>query len=127
VQKVTRSYAQGLFHCYDDPRIPQTTNSIETLNGLEKHNLRRCSGRTSTANGPGSSYGRLYMFAIALHACLPPEELKQILSHYTLNDYKQARKLLQEVQAPATQRRAFLRNPDKYLAEILAQWLDPCT
>jgi hypothetical protein len=32
----TRHYAKGLFHCYDDPRIPQTTHAIETLNGLEK-------------------------------------------------------------------------------------------
>jgi len=58
VQKVTRSYAKGLFQCYDDPRIPQTTHGIENINGLGKQNLRRCGGRKPTANGPGSSYGR---------------------------------------------------------------------
>jgi len=122
VQKVTRRYARGLFHCYDDPRIPQTSNDLENLNGLGKHNLRRCAGRSSTANGPGSSCGRAYMFAVALNACLPLAELNAMLQQVPLSRYREARELVDEIRAPSARRRAMLRNPDKHLAGILERW-----
>ncbi len=126
VQKVTRSYAKGLFHCYDDPRIPQTSNRLEALNGSGKHNLRRCAGRGSTANGPGSSYGRMYMFAVALHAYMPLAEINDLLFRaLDPKEFLEARRLLNEVHAPAARRRSMLRNPDKYLAEILSRWRGP--
>lgn len=122
VQKVTKSYARGLFHCYDDPRIPHTSNDIENLNGLGKHNLRRCAGRSSTANGPGSSCGRAYMFAVALNACLPPADLNVMLQQVPLGQYREARAMLDEIRAPAARRRSMLRDPDKHLAAILERW-----
>jgi hypothetical protein len=125
VQKVTRSYARGLFHCYDDQRIPQTSNDIESLNGLGKDNLRRCAGRTTTASGPGSSYGRAYMFAVALNACVAPAELDAMLSAVGREEYRKARALIEEIHEPAHRRRAFLRKPGRHLAEILARWKGP--
>jgi hypothetical protein len=125
VQKVTRSYAKGLFHCYDDPRIPHTSNDLENINGLGKDNLRRCGGRTSTASGPGSSYGRAYMFAVALNACLGPAQLDAMLAAVGREEYREARALIDTIHEPAHRRRAFLRKPDKYLAEILARWKGP--
>jgi hypothetical protein len=125
VQKVTRSHAGGLFHCYDDPRIPHTSNDIESLNGLGKDNLRRCGGRTTTASGPGSSYGRSYMFGVALNACLTRAELDAMLREVTREEYRQARAFIEEIHAPAYRRRAFLRKPGKHLAEILARWKGP--
>ena len=124
MQKVTRSYAGGLFHCYNDPRIPQTTNDIEGLNGLGKDNLRRCGGRTTTASGPGSSCGRSYMFGVALNACLPPAELDAMLCEVGREEFREARAQLEEIRAPAHRRRAMLRKPDKYLAGILTRWKD---
>jgi hypothetical protein len=123
-QKVTRSYADGLFHCYDDSRIPQTANGIENLNGLGKHSLRRCAGRGSTANGPGASNGRMFMFAVALHECLSGDEVAELLAQVTLEDYRSTRTKLNEIRAPAIQRRSHLRNPKKHLAEILETWRD---
>ncbi len=125
MQKVTRSYASGLFHCYDDPRIPHTSNGIESLNGLGKDNLRRCGGRTTTASGPGSSYGRSYMFGVALSACLTLAELDAMLRAVGPEEYREARALIEDIHAPAYRRRAFLRQPDKHLAEILARWKGP--
>jgi len=119
---VTRSYARGLFHCYDDPRIPQTSNHVESLNGLGKHNLRRCAGRSSTANGPGSSCGRTYMFAVALHSCLPLAEINAMLQQVPPERYREARKLVEDIRAPAARRRSMLRDPDTYLAGILERW-----
>lgn len=122
-QAVTRRYAKGLFHCYDDPRIPQTSNAIESLNGTGKMNLRRCAGRASTANGPGSSCGRAHMFAVALHRTMPADEVDQLLRNYSVPKYRESKKALSEVRAPTAQRRSFLRNPIASLKRILGHWL----
>jgi len=125
-QEVTRRYAAGLFHCYDDARIPQTSNALEGLNGAGKHNLRRCAGRGSTANGPGSSYGRMYMYAVALHALIPQAEMQALLcDDLNPHEFREARRRLEEVRAPAARRRSILRDPEKHLAEILRTWHDP--
>ena len=126
VQKVTRSYAIGLFHCYDDPRVPQTNNRIESLNGTTKHNLRRCAGRMSTANGPGSSCGPAYMFAVILHTFTPVAEIDDLLRDaIDPKRYREARRALDEVRAPQARRRAMLRNPKRHLDAILARWRGP--
>ncbi len=104
---------------------PQTSNDLENLNGLGKDNLRRCGGRTTTASGPGSSWGRTYMFGVALNACLTRAELDAMLCAVGSEEYRQARTLIKKIHAPAYRRRAFLRKPDKHLAEILARWKDP--
>ena len=43
--KVTRSYAPGLFHCYDLEGLPRTNNDLEQLFGRWRHHQRRCTGR----------------------------------------------------------------------------------
>jgi hypothetical protein len=125
VRKVTRSYAKGLFHCYDDPRVPHTSNDLESLNGRGKDNLRRCAGRTSTANGPGSSCGRTYMFAVALNAHIERAELDLMLRRVDPEEYARARALIEAIREPAYRRRAFLRKPEEHLADILARWKGP--
>lgn len=123
-QKVTKSYAKGLFHCYDDPRIPQTSNAIESDNGAGKMNLRRCSGRASTANGPGSSCGRAHMFAVILNRILSEEEIGNQLSEYSIEEYRKAKDILDEVRLPSSKRRSFLRKPVATLNKLLNRWLD---
>ena len=122
---ITRRYAFGLFHCYDDPRIPQTSNDLEGLNGAGKRNLRRCGARGSTANGPGSSCGRAYLIAVALNACRSAAELQALLASVPTEEYEQARVRLDEIRAPSRRRRSMLRNPDKRLATILQNWNGP--
>lgn len=39
--KVTRSYWDGLFHCYDVPDLPATNNDLEQLFGAYRHYERR--------------------------------------------------------------------------------------
>lgn len=124
VQNVTKNYADGLFHCYDDHRIPQTSNMLENRNGIEKRNLRRCSGRRSTSSGPGTSYGQFYAFASILNACLSLDEVNALLSDYDFPEFCNSRRELEQVHAPAATRRAYLRNPDKHLAEYLREWFD---
>lgn len=124
-QKVTRSYAPGLFHTYDDPRIPQTSNELEGINGAGKQNLRRCAGRPSTAHGPGASCGPIYMFGIALHRVLPELEINTLLTGYDSRQYLDGRKLIEQIREPSKRRRSFLRRPFKRLTEILAKWKVP--
>ena len=125
-QAVTRRYARGLFQAYDDDRIPQTSNAIEGLNGAGKHNLRRCAGRGSTANGPGSSYGRMYMFGVALHAFMPVAEINALLRDaIDPQEFREARRLLDEIRQPAARRRSILRDPDKHLGAVLQRWHGP--
>jgi len=124
VQKVTRSYAAGLFHCYDDPRIPQTNNELEGINGAAKRNLRRCAGHGSTAHGPGASRGPIYLFGVILHRNLSASEIDEFLSDYDANEYREAKKRIHEIAEPQRRRRSFLRSPLKCLQEIIANWKD---
>jgi hypothetical protein len=124
-QQLANRYAKGLFHCYDDPRIPNTSNLLEGLNGTAKQNLRRCAGRTCTAHGPGSSCGSFYMLGVALHAVLPPDEIQQLIQSYDPELFRSAKKTLEQTRQPAHKRRSMLRNPEKHLAQILANWKDP--
>ena len=123
--EVTKRHALGLFHCYDDPRIPQTTNTLEGVNGDGKRNLRRCGGRSSTANGPGTSCGRAYMTAVTLNACLSAAEIEAMLALVKTEDYRNERRLLDQVRAPSSRRRAMLRNPSRYLSGVLERWKGP--
>ena len=43
--KTIRSHWWGLFHCYDDERIPRTNNGLEGLIGSKKQAFRRTTGR----------------------------------------------------------------------------------
>ena len=124
-QKVTRSYAPGLFHTYDDPRIPQTSNELEGINGAAKQNLRHCTGRPSTAHGPGASSGPIYMFGVALHRVLPEKEINALLTGYDSRQYLEGRRLIEQIREPSKRRRSFLRNPFNKLAEVLAGWIHP--
>lgn len=66
------------------------------------------------------------MNAVALHICLPQAEIEALLSDaIEPKDFREARRLLGEVRAPAARRRSILRNPDKHLAEILRRWHGP--
>lgn len=43
--KVTRSYWDGLFHCYDVADLPATNNALEQLFGAYRHHERRVRGQ----------------------------------------------------------------------------------
>lgn len=50
-QKVTASYAAGLFHCYDIPGLPRTNNDLERCFGSARYHERRATGRRGTVPG----------------------------------------------------------------------------
>jgi hypothetical protein len=50
-QKVTASYAAGLFHCYDVPDLPPTNNALEQCFGSVRYHERRTTGRKGAVPG----------------------------------------------------------------------------
>lgn len=121
-EKVTKSYWPGLFHCYDDPRIPQTSNSVEGIFGKGKRLLRACGGRKSTAVGPGSTGGSFFLFAVAFHEVAPREEREALLMQYSKQEYKAARIRQREIRGPEARRRQYARNPESLLDSIGKRW-----
>jgi hypothetical protein len=49
--KVTKSYAPGLFHCYDVADLPRTDNELEQCFGSVRYSERRASGRRGAIAG----------------------------------------------------------------------------
>jgi len=62
------------------------------------------------------------MFGVALNACLTLAEINAMLQEVSAEQYREARDLLDQIHAPAARRRAMLRDPDRYLADILGRW-----
>ncbi len=50
-QKVTASYADGLFHCYDVLDLPRTNNALEQCFGAVRYHERRATGRRGVVPG----------------------------------------------------------------------------
>lgn len=123
-KRVTKSYWRGLFHCYDDPRIPHTSNAVEQSFGKGKRLLRACSGRKSTAVGPGSSGGSYFLYAVALHATTSRTEREAILLQYSKDEYRAARVKQAKIRGPETRRRQYARAPDAMLARIVEAWAE---
>jgi hypothetical protein len=49
--KVTQSYWDGLFHCYDVADLPRTNNDLEQLFGSYRHHERRVRGQKVASAG----------------------------------------------------------------------------
>jgi hypothetical protein len=58
VAAVAERYGAGLYHTYDNPCIPQTTNDLEGGHGVHKHHIRKATGRRSTSGGPTETVSR---------------------------------------------------------------------
>jgi hypothetical protein len=121
-KRVTTSYREGLFHCYDDPRIPQTSNAIEHLFGKGKRLLRACGGRKSTAAGPGSSGGSFFLYTVAFHDTTPRAERENLLMQFSREKYSAARAKQVAIRGPEARRRRYARTPDAVLDQIGARW-----
>lgn len=124
VVKVSNRYWSGLFHAYDDPRIPRTTNGLEGFFGSSKNGIRRTTGRMSTAGGKFESCGEAVVRIQALLQTMPPDALAQRLAAVAPQSYRESKRRLRRLQHPARERRSIQRNPQRYLDRVLDEWLD---
>jgi hypothetical protein len=117
-------YGEHLFCCFDDPRIPATTNELEGFFGAAKSLIRGAAGCGSTTNSVVTNLG-----ADALHAyhhVSQPGATSRIAStDISSEDFIKARARLAAVEAPATRQRSMVRSLRSRLDRLRDAWLYP--
>lgn len=115
---VEKRYRDGIYHCYDDSRIPQTTNELEGNHGTHKHHIRKVTGRRSTTGGPTETAAEFVTCAIDV---LKPERRLRTASVDPVA-YAAARLELARLREPARRYRSVQRAPEKHVAAALGRW-----
>ena len=85
LEKVSRSYWSGLFHCYDVPGLPRTNNELESGFRDTTHRLLRTTGQKGLTQRTLQRQGAWELLpspATEAHLCdalphIPPEDLAQ--------------------------------------------------
>lgn len=113
--KVTRSYAPGLFHCYDIEDLPRTNNDLEQLFGRWRHHQRRCTGRKVA---PASVVVRGSVQIVAAIATQTRSFSAADLATVSVEAWQSLRAELKGYQHKRIQQRQFRRSPATYLAEL---------
>ncbi len=113
--KVTASYGEALFQCYDHPGLPRTNNDLEHLFGSLCYHERRASGRKQVApmlllRGQARVLVSVSTCLCTYHATdLPPGNLAH---------WRSLRKALDARQETRRQQRRFRQNPLGYLLAL---------
>jgi hypothetical protein len=113
--KVTRSYAPGLFHCYDLDGLPRTNNDLEQLFGRWRHHQRRCTGRKVA---PASLVVRGSVQIVAAIATQMRSFTADELATVSSVAWQSVRAELHHHQHKRNQQRHFRRSPASYLADL---------
>jgi len=121
---VAERYGRQLFHCYDDPRIPPTTNSLEGFFGISKHHIRRATGAASTSNGVAQNLGADYLEALVFSRKQTHASVLEGLERLSTGAYTVARNQIEINEQPARLRRSRRRDPARHLEDLLARWED---
>lgn len=120
VAALSERYGSHLFVCYDDPRVPPSTNMLEGFFGRAKRSLRRACGTGSTANSVAQNLGGDYLTAFAL-AESGPDRLADKLDVATLERFRGERLRIAACEAGVARRRSLVRHFDRHLAELRAR------
>lgn len=113
--KVTRSYAPGLFHCYDIEALPRTNNDLEQLFGQWRHHQRRCTGRKVA---PASVMVRGSVQIVAAISTQSRSFTAADLATVSVPAWQAVRAELKACQNKRNQQRQFRRSPAAYLANL---------
>jgi len=114
-------YGDHLFVCFDDPRIPSTTNDLEGFNGDWKGSARHSGGCGSTTNTVVSNLGA--DAAIALQHIRKPEARGRLRElSVAAAAFLAARAELNRAEAPAVIQRSMLRNLSGHIDRLSQRW-----
>lgn len=117
----TARYGDHLFVCFDNPKIPATTNGLEGFFGRIKATLRRALGTGSTANTVMSNLAAEVM--LVYQYIRRPDALTGVREpSATPADFSAARSRLHEDEAPAVRQRSIVRNFKRHLARLREAW-----
>ena len=114
-------YGEHLFVCFDDSRIPATTNGLEGFFGLGKRVVRKALGAGSTTNSVVTNLGAEVL--MALHQVRARDNNTVFPPPIDLHAYQTARAELDQHERPARLRRSWLRDQGTYLVSLLDRWL----
>jgi hypothetical protein len=116
LQKLTKRYAPGLFHCYDIPGLPRTNNDLESLFGR----VRR---QTLLTSGPHHAKQRLHEEGAWLLFDILHNEHEQVerLRRVPLSEWHKERQRIQARRASFTDDRRFRQRSPEYLAALETQ------
>ena len=120
---VANRYWDGLFHTYDHPEIPATTNALEGFFGASKRARRATTGRASTAGGKMQSAGEFVVGAQLLVGTMAQDELAERLTAVPDAAYVASKKQLLGVQEPARKRRSVQRRLELSLDRAVDKWI----
>ncbi len=118
---LTENYWDGLFPCYDHPLIPKTSGEIESEFGSAKRDIRKTTGRKSTAGGVMESFGEFIFKAKSLLKNV--DDLADRIRCVSYESYKKSMKIIKKLKENLYSRRSFLRKPAFYLESSLESWL----
>lgn len=122
VRAVAGRYACGIYHCYNDPRIPQTTNELEGKHRVGKRHIRKATGHASTAGGPVETIGEFFVTAIDLVHRLGARAALGDLDLADHRAYLDARRELKRRREPARRYRSIQRDHEAHLRASLERW-----
>ena len=113
-------YSDHLFHCFEDARIPASTNGLERFFGVSKRILRHAVGCGSTTNTVVANLGAEPL--LALQQMRQPSAM-QVAPLHSPADFEQARRKIAVNEAPAIRRRSLVRHFDRHLHRLRSDWL----
>jgi hypothetical protein len=119
-------YGAHLFQCFDDPRIPATTNGLEGFFGQVKQGLRHALGCGATTNSVVTNLGAEALIAYQQVRC--PRALERLRTpSCSAQEFRAARARLAAKEAPAIRQRSMARHLGRHLCRLRRQWLKPPT
>lgn len=114
-------YGDHLFVCFDNPKIPATTNGLEGFFGRIKATLRKAMGTGSTTNTVMSNLGADVM--LVYQYIRRPDALTNVRNPSADPfDFSAARTRLDEKEAPGVRQRSIVRNFKQHLARLSDAW-----
>jgi hypothetical protein len=118
--EIVGRYGEHLYKCFDEERIPASTNELEGFFGISKRLFRKTLGAGSTTNCVVTNLGAQAL--MALQQVRTQDPLETFPGPINLSAYQKARAELDELERPARQRRSYLRDQAKHLVALLDRW-----
>lgn len=108
----TKRCGSSLFVCFEDPRVPRTSNALEGFFSRAKHMIRAATGAKGTTNSPIRNLGADYLvtFSRVERARARPLLADAVAQKLDLGEFDRERKRLDESEAPSRRRRSIVRN-----------------
>lgn len=122
---LTERYGKHLYVCFDDDRIPPTTNMLEGFFGRAKHLIRRVTGAGSTSNSVAQNLGPEFLVAFGRFERNDAPNSAASTDPIDLARFDAARARIAATEAPVSRLRSLVRRFRQHLEKLSARWSAP--